>query len=83
MISSGGALMGILSTHFPIFHRPGEIEMRHLRHAAQVAADALVLIRVNGGTSSDTIDASLEIVRDSQDALKRTEKLLSRDLLYP
>src|SRR5262249_49541708 len=49
MISSGGALVGILSTHFPILHRPGEIEMRNLRHAAQVAADALILIRVNGG----------------------------------
>src|SRR5262245_25288361 len=83
MISSGGALMGILSTHFPILHRPGEIEMRNLRHAAQVAADALVLIRVNGGSSSNAIDASLEIVRNSQDALERTEKLLSRDPLYP
>src|SRR5262249_5098609 len=45
MISSGGALVGILSTHFPILHRPREIEMRNLRHAAQVAADALILIR--------------------------------------
>ena len=82
MISTSGALMGILSTHFPISHRLGEIEMRKLGHAAQVAADALVLIRVNGGSSSDAIDGSLEIVRDSQDVLKRTEKLLSRDPLY-
>jgi GAF domain-containing protein len=83
MISSGGALMGILSAHFPISHRPGEIEIRNLQHAAQVAADVLVSIRVNGGSSSEAIDASLEIVRDSQDALERTEKLLSRDLFYP
>jgi GAF domain-containing protein len=83
MLSSGGALMGILSTHFPILHRPGEIEMRNVRHAAQVAADVLLSIRVNGGSSSDAIGASLEIVRDSQDALERTEKLLLRDLFYP
>jgi len=81
MITSGGALMGILSTHFPILHRPGETEMRNLRYAARVAADALVLIQVNGGSVSDAIDASLEIVRDSQDALERTERLLSRDPL--
>ena len=83
MIPSSGAFMGVLSTHFPILHRPGEIEMRNLRHAAQVAADALVFIRVNGGSSSYAINASLEIVRDSQDALERTEKLLSRDPLHP
>jgi GAF domain-containing protein len=82
MISSAGAFMGILSTHFPISHRPGEVAMRNLRHAAQAAADALILIRVNGGSSSDAIDASLEVVRDSQDVLERTEKLLSRDPLY-
>src|SRR5262249_38196349 len=79
MISSSGAFMGVLSTHFPILHRPGEIEMRNLRHAAQVAADVLVFIRVNGGSSSHAIDASLKIIRDSQDVLGRTEKLLSRD----
>ena len=82
MISRSGALMGILSTHFPVLHRPGEIEMRNLRHAAQVAANALVSIRINGRSGSDAIDASLEIVRDSRDALERTEKMLSRDPLY-
>jgi hypothetical protein len=70
--------MGILSTHFAISHRPGEIEMRNLRHAAQVAADALIFIRVNGGSSSDAINASRTLIQNSQDALKRAEKLLSR-----
>lgn len=46
------------------------------------AEGKLVLIRVNGGSSSDEIDGSLEIVRGSQDVLERTEKLLSRNPLY-
>jgi GAF domain-containing protein len=52
MLTSGGALMGILSTHFPIPHRLTHIEMRNLLHAAHIAADALVSIRVNGGTTT-------------------------------
>ena len=46
----------------------------------------LVRYRHSGGavlrSSGDAIDGSLEIVRDSQDVLERTEKLLSRDPLY-
>lgn len=42
MVSSSGALIGILSTHFPTPHRPTDIEMRNLRHAAHLAADAFI-----------------------------------------
>jgi GAF domain-containing protein len=79
LLSSSGALVGILSTHFSTPHRPTDIEMRNLRHAANVAANALISVRVNGGSSSDAINASLKLLQQSQETLERAERLLSVD----
>jgi GAF domain-containing protein len=79
MVSSSGALVGILSTHFPAPHRPTEIEMRNLRHAAHLAANAYIAVRVNNASSIDAINSSLELVRDAHEAIELTEKLLARD----
>ena len=45
MISSSGALLGIVSTHFPVCRQPTKMQLRNLQHTAQVAADAIVRAR--------------------------------------
>ena len=77
MISSSGAFVGVLSTHFPQAHRPTDIEMRNVEQAAQLAADALIALRVSG--RSDNVTSSLKLLRQSQDAIERANKLLLRD----
>jgi GAF domain-containing protein len=37
MVSKGGALFGVVSTHFPVAHRPSPATLRELQHAAQPA----------------------------------------------
>src|SRR5262245_34534217 len=46
LISSSGALVGIISTHFPIPHQPTEHEMNAVRSLAKLAANAIVRVRV-------------------------------------
>jgi GAF domain-containing protein len=77
MTSSSGALIGILSTHFPKLHLPTGIEMRNLRHAAHLAADAIIAIRANNANSVDAINSSIELVQDAQKAIEITERLLA------
>ncbi|HKS60552.1 MAG TPA: GAF domain-containing protein [Xanthobacteraceae bacterium] len=45
LVSSSGALVGIVSTHFPTPYRPTDIQMQRTREAAQLAANAIVLHR--------------------------------------
>ncbi|MGC2076378.1 MAG: GAF domain-containing protein [Xanthobacteraceae bacterium] len=78
MISSSGAFVGVLSTHFPQVHRPTDIEMRNIARSAQLAANALIALRVKGRSSRDEVTSSLELLRQSQDTAERTNKLLSR-----
>jgi hypothetical protein len=46
IISSSGALFGILSTHFPSPHQPTEREMNAVRSLAKLAANAIVRVRI-------------------------------------
>jgi hypothetical protein len=48
MVSSGGAFLGVLSTHYPASHRPLDSEMKIIASAAAVTADAIILIRAGG-----------------------------------
>jgi GAF domain len=45
LISSSGALLGIVSTHFPTRYRPTDIQMQRTKEAAQLAANAIILHR--------------------------------------
>ncbi|MFY9835650.1 MAG: GAF domain-containing protein [Xanthobacteraceae bacterium] len=83
MISGSGAFVGVLSTHFPQIHRPTDTEMRIMGQAAQLAANALIALRVNRRSSCDEITSSLELLRQSQHTIERANKLLSRDPLSP
>jgi GAF domain-containing protein len=77
MISSSGAFVGVLSTHFPQVHRPTDTEMRSMGQAAQLAANALIALRVKGSSSRDKITSSLELLRQSHNTIERTNNLLS------
>ena len=80
MISTSGAFIGVLSTHFSTRQQPDEGEMRSIQHLAQVAADAVIKQRVNSMSDRERIAASLSRLSLSYDALERAEELLSRTL---
>lgn len=58
LISSSGAFVGVLSTHFAAAHRPSEREMRVLKELAQLTANAIIRLRagVRGPGRSRMID---------------------------
>jgi GAF domain-containing protein len=64
IISSSGALIGIVATHFPIPHQPTEREMNAVRSLANFAADAIVRMRVRHDEFEDS--AALLISSDWQ-----------------
>jgi GAF domain-containing protein len=78
IISSSGALLGILSTHFASRHQPTKIEMREIQHAAQIAADALIRVRISELPASEQVKASLLLLEQCRDALKLADELLLR-----
>jgi GAF domain-containing protein len=81
LLSSSGALVGIVSTHFDVVHRSTGIEVRNLLHAAQMAADALISSRGNGIGHSDRLRGSLELIQQSRKTIERADKLLARGIL--
>ena len=76
LVSTNGALIGVLSTHFPACHRPSDVQMRGTRDAAQAAANAIIRLRARANTSaSNRVETSLRLLRKSRDALARSDKL--------
>src|SRR5215470_7627832 len=53
IISDSGVLLGVVSTHFPIPHRPTEHEMYAVRSLAKLAASAIVRMRIPKRTWQD------------------------------
>jgi GAF domain-containing protein len=78
IISSSGAFVGVLSTHFRRVHRPTAIEMRNIGKAAQLAANALIALRVNGHSAASAVTSSLKLLHQSQDTVGWANELLSR-----
>src|SRR5262249_11711558 len=80
LISSSGALVGILSTHFPMQHQPTDIQMRAIKEAARLAANAIIHLRVGAGSNA-VLDARLLASRDllieSRRAIAFAETLLA------
>jgi CheY-like chemotaxis protein len=83
IISGSGALLGIVSTHFPIPHQPTETEMDALRSLANLAASAIVRMRVRHGEVEDW-DARLisVVVIDDDKSVRSAMKNLLRSLGY-
>lgn len=74
ILSSSGALLGIMSTHFAVPHRLTKIELRELQHVAHVAADALIHVRARRYSSRERIDRSLMLVEQSWEVIARAER---------
>ena len=77
IISSSGALLGILYTHFAARHRPTEIELRELQFTAQLAADALINAKVGGLSAPEQIDRSVMLLGQAREVIVRADRLLS------
>ena len=76
LISDSGALVGILSTHFAMPHRPTDRRMLAMKDAAQLVANAVIRLR-SRAVDNDRMLSSRTLMRESQKALVLAEKLLS------
>jgi hypothetical protein len=76
LISSSGALLGIVSTHFAAPHRPTRIELRELQHTAQIAANALIRVGAGRYSIHDRIKSSLMLLEQSREEITRADRLL-------
>jgi GAF domain-containing protein len=84
LISSGGAFLGVLSTHFSTSHRPLDSEMEAIKTAARLAADAIIDRRARArsadslGTkgAEERIASSLKAVERSYELLRRIDRRL-------
>jgi GAF domain-containing protein len=63
LISKSGALLGVVSTHFPKRHRPSDSEMRAMRAIGELTANAIIHQRVRTQRADGTQNS---IVRSSQ-----------------
>lgn len=54
VISASGAVLGIVSTHFPHQHQPTEREMNAVRSLANLAANAIVRLRIRHDDLEDS-----------------------------
>jgi GAF domain-containing protein len=91
LVSSNGALVGILSTHFPSQHRPTDVQIDAMKAAGQLAANTI--IRLRAGASNDSANQpnrrfnhigerllkSQKLVVESRETIVRTDILLARD----
>ena len=92
LISSSGALVGVLSTHFPVPHRPAVDQMGAVAALARLAATAIIQQRARGriadepggdiasaiARSEQVIKATQMQVERSRAAVQRSEALLRR-----
>ena len=76
LISSSGASVGVMSTHFPVRHRPADAEIQATQFLAQLAANTIIRQRAQWrGTDAKRIAESRAAVRSSWEALRQTEKV--------
>lgn len=76
IISSSGALLGIVSTHFAGCRRPTKIELRELQYAAQIAANALIRFEARRRSIDEQINRSLMLMEQSREEIARADRLV-------
>jgi len=81
IISGSGALLGIVSTHFPIPHQPTESKMKAVRSLANLAASAIVRVRHGQIEDSDARLISVVVI-DDDISVRSAMKNLIRSLGY-
>jgi len=80
LVSSSGALLGVLSVHFTMAQRPTDMQVRGMTEAAELAADEIIRLRAING---DGMLNALDVLQQSREAIITAEKLISRDVLLP
>jgi GAF domain-containing protein len=79
LISTSGALVGVLSTHFPSRHRPLDGEMELIKMTAESAANEILAWRVRqcraAGLEIDQITTSLAAIEESRQLLRRLDRM--------
>ena len=80
LVSSSGALLGVLSVHFTMAQRPTDMQVRGMTEAAELAADEIIRLRAING---DGMLNALGVLLQSREAIITAEKLISRDVLLP
>ena len=73
ILSSGGAFLGVLSTHFPHPHKPSREVMLKLEALAQLTAEALCRELAYEDGACRLVSDSFEAVATSRQLLKRLE----------
>jgi len=73
IVSSNGALLGMLSTHFPSLHKPSDATMAALRVLARAAADVIILRRSAMYDVGSMIERSGQALEDSYRVLTRAD----------
>ncbi|MGY3478391.1 GAF domain-containing protein [Bradyrhizobium ottawaense] len=74
MVSSSGAFIGILSTHFPSPHKPSDATMAVLNALAGSTANAIVRGRSKMNDVKTTLDRSIERLEESYRLLALTDR---------
>jgi GAF domain-containing protein len=83
LVSSSGAALGVLSVHFPMVHRPTDIQVLGMTEAAKLAANAMIHLRVVNGDGKmldlrELLRNSLDLLQKSREAIVNAEKMLFR-----
>lgn len=65
MVSSSGAFVGMLSTHFPSPHKPSDVTMAALKASAGATANAIIRGRSSMSDVKSTLERSVERLEDS------------------
>jgi GAF domain-containing protein len=74
MVSSSGALIGMLSTHFPSPHRPSDATMAALKALAGTTANAIIRSRSRMSDVKSIIARSVERLEDSYQLLASSDR---------
>jgi GAF domain-containing protein len=85
LISGSGAVVGILSTHFPVPHRPSPSTMNALKQLAQSIAEAVIFHRVrafavskNRRDTEEIFVRSVEAIAESRAIMRKAESAMTR-----
>ena len=79
LVSTNGALVGVLSTHFPTPQRPTDLQMSALRDAANTAANAIIRLRAKiAGHDDQRLQRSRKLLEESRRTIQRANEVLCR-----
>jgi GAF domain-containing protein len=77
LVSSSGAFIGVLSTHFLRPHRSARSLLANLEVMARNAANAIIRIRANGHSLDEMVHASKTLLRESKHTLADADRVLA------